>query len=345
MTSKRHAVLAAVSVLLSLLVTTAVLLAGDLYLHKRAERSAGLNRWGYRGPVAGRKQPGEVRVVMLGGSTVFGYGLYWYEAAPVALERHLNEPRIPGQPPVAVFNLGFNGEGAHSYPFTLEDFSFLDYDVAVLYDGYNDLAGDRAPNRAVFRHKSLVFRATGYYPITPLMLLDKAAQLRKREGQTVFRPNLAERASAGAVQAAADITRALERQIGGLAGEPIPRQQDARRLGCAPPWVTYCDSMYLAVEDALHRGKRVAVVLQPVLAAALRDVHASQQTALRGMMQQQFAGNDRVRLVDLSRAVDLSDEALCFDGMHLTTAGTNRTVEVLAPQIAPLLVAASNAAP
>jgi hypothetical protein len=36
---------------------------------------------------------------------------------------------------------------------------------------------------------------------------------------------------------------------------------------------------------------------------------------------------------------------LCFDGMHLTTAGTNRTVEVLAPQIAPLLVAASNAAP
>ena len=62
------------------------------------------------------------------------------------------------------------------------------------------------------------------------------------------------------------------------------------------------------------------------------------------MMQQQFAGNQRVRLVDLSGAVDLTDGALCFDGMHLTTAGTNRMVDVLAPEIAPL-VAASNAAP
>ena len=192
---RRYALLAAVSSLLSVLATCAVLLAGDLYLHKRAERSAGLNRWGYRGPVAGRKQPGEVRVVMIGGSTVFGYGLYWYEAAPVVLEQRLNEHRAPDHRPVAVFNLGFNGEGAHSYRFTLEDFSFLDYDVAVFYDGYNDLAGDREPNRAVFRHKSLVFRATGYFPITPLMLLDKAAQLQKKREQTVFRPNLAERAS------------------------------------------------------------------------------------------------------------------------------------------------------
>ena len=57
-----------------------LLLAADLALHHRAERSAGLNRYGYRGPVVGPKQAGEFRVAMVGGSTVFGYGVAWNES-------------------------------------------------------------------------------------------------------------------------------------------------------------------------------------------------------------------------------------------------------------------------
>jgi hypothetical protein len=90
MTRRKLIVFAFLAVTLSMVLTLIVVLGADLYLHRRAERSAGLNRWGYRGPVVGRKQAGEVRVAMLGGSTLFGYGGPWHEAVPALLERFLN---------------------------------------------------------------------------------------------------------------------------------------------------------------------------------------------------------------------------------------------------------------
>jgi len=59
---RKRVVFAAAAIALTLLVTFAGLLATDIYLHRKYERSAGFNIWGYRGPAAGRKQPGEYRV-------------------------------------------------------------------------------------------------------------------------------------------------------------------------------------------------------------------------------------------------------------------------------------------
>lgn len=73
---------------------------------------------------------------MLGGSTVFGYGVSWNESIPALLEARLREK--PGGRPVSVVNLGYNNEGAYAFVPNLEDFSYLDYDVIVLYEGYND---------------------------------------------------------------------------------------------------------------------------------------------------------------------------------------------------------------
>ena len=39
-------------------------------------------------------------------------------------------------------NLAYNNEGAYSFRFTLGDYLYLDYDLAILYEGYNDLMGD-----------------------------------------------------------------------------------------------------------------------------------------------------------------------------------------------------------
>ena len=65
------------------------LLAVDVYLHGKFEKSAGFNVWGYRGPAVGRKGADEYRVVILGGSSAYGYGTNWDEAIPAALERQL----------------------------------------------------------------------------------------------------------------------------------------------------------------------------------------------------------------------------------------------------------------
>src|SRR5260370_19636425 len=152
------------AVLLSIVVPLAGLLAADAFLHPRFQRTGGVNIWGYRGPIAHRKQPGERRIVILGGSAAFGYGVGWTEAIPARLES-----KVGGEGErVSVVNLAYNNEGAYSFRFTLADYLYLDYDIAILYEGYNDLMGDpRAPNFSVFRHESPVFRVTGYLPILP----------------------------------------------------------------------------------------------------------------------------------------------------------------------------------
>src|SRR5262245_36108636 len=144
MTRLRFVAFATAAVMLALVVMVGGLLALDLYAHSRVERSAGLNWRGFRGPTVGRKLPGELRVAVLGGSTVFGYGVRWDETIPANLERLLNASRP--ERPARVVNLGLIGEGAAAFLTTLQDFEDLEFDIVCLYEGYNDLAGDQRPN-------------------------------------------------------------------------------------------------------------------------------------------------------------------------------------------------------
>lgn len=343
LTRRKFLLFAAMAVGLSAMVSLIGALAADLLLHQRAERSAGLNRWGYRGPVAGRKQPGELRVVMLGGSTAFGYGVTWDEAIPARLERTLNEPGA--RPPARVINLGFNNEGAYSFLPTLQDYDSLDYDLVVLYEGYNDLMGDGGPNRSVYRHESVVFRTTGYFPILPLWLSEKAKTLRygsleaayeaaRGNGSTttVFRPGLASRTSASALEAAESVSTALGKQLGRFSAQPSAAPH-ASEAGCATPWSHYCDSVFAAAKHVADLGKAVAIVAQPLLGDAGRAHHRAQQQALADMVRRKFSGNPRVRYVDLTGVLELETSPHAFDGMHLNADGNTIVAVALAPAI------------
>jgi hypothetical protein len=326
MTRAAKRVLAAgAAIVLSLVATTALLLVADLYAHARAERSAGLNRWGYRGPVVGGKRPGETRIVMLGGSTAFGYGVTWDRAIPAQLEQQLRSRRTA---PTTVVNLAYNNEGAHSFVYTLEDFRYLRYDIVIMYEGYNDMVGEDVPNTSVFRHSSPVFRLTGYFPILPLVIREKALLLRHggdlsaayRSETTVFRPNLVQRAAASTLET---FVAASER----LGGDPVPVSPSRRtdRLpvdGCQYPWRHYCASVAKAIDFALARGASVIVGTQPYLSDAER--HRSQQRSMVTMLNQRFGANPLVMYVDLGRAIDLSDRSLAPDAMHLTPEGNGR---------------------
>jgi hypothetical protein len=319
-----------VAIALSFGVVVLGLLAADLVLHYRAEKSAGLNRHGYRGPVVGRKQPGELRVVMLGGSTVFGYGVAWSESIPSYLEPKLSA-RVSR--PVRVVNLGFNNEGAYAFLPNLEDFEYLDYDVIVLYEGYNDLPGDEGPNRSVYRRNSAIYRAFGYYPILPLYLEEKARALRfgsvnaaydtlqKQDGgkdAVVFRPGLAQRTSAAALQAISSMTLALDGQLEKTARAVPPVSAAASTLGCTFPYVTYCESVAAAVRFGRTRDKGVVVASQPHLyGPRSNELHAKQREMLSAMISRAFGGDPRVVRADFAQLIDLSNVDMTFDGMHL----------------------------
>lgn len=332
------------AIVLSTVLVLALLLGVDLYLHHRFEQAAGLNIRGYRGPVVKRKQPGERRVVVLGGSAAFGYGVPPTQSFPAYLQQRLNEQRRQQhQGPISVVNLAFNVQGAYSFFYTLKDYEDLDYDLALLYEGYNDLT--QTPNLALFRHHSPIFRLTGYYPIFPMIFQEKAMALRHggdlegayRNTPTVFRPNLAQRTTASALEVAVHINQSLERQLGRLSdttpsNTPLAAQGPALNA-CGERWAFYCGAVFRAAEYALNRGKRVLVVTQPYIS----DGHIEQQQALVGMLRERFGDNPRLRYVNLGRAVDVRDTTLCYDGMHLTGTGNERIAEQLVRPVLEIL--------
>ena len=314
-------------------VTLGVLLAADLYAHTRVERSAGLNRHGYRGPVVGKKRPGEVRAVMLGGSTVFGFNIEYEDALPEQLDRALNAV----EPNVRVVNLGYHQEAAISFVPTLRSFAYLDYDIVLLYEGYNDILGDGQPNTSQKRHASPLFRAVGYYPILPQILREKAGFLRGQNGQAqvVFQPTLANRTSAAALDVSSSFAEALGRQLDRIV-DPVDAAPHSGP-GCGAPWSHYCGSVSAGVRYALERGALVLVIGQPRLPHDGAARHASQQSALAAMMATEFGGDTRVRYIDLWDAVDLADNALAFDGLHLNREGNALVVKRLVEPVRQLI--------
>jgi hypothetical protein len=341
LTRKKKIVFALIAMTISFAGMILLLLAADLVLHARAEKSAGLNRYGYRGPVVGRKQPGELRVAMLGGSTVFGYGVAWNESIPAFLEEKL---RARLNRPVHVFNLGFNNQGAFAFVPDLEDFAYLDYDVVVLYEGYNDLSGDAGPNRNVYRRDSAIYRMLGYYPILPLYLDEKAKSIRfgsnnmdaayedmrrkqsdkahnqRDNAQTVFTPGLAQRTGAAALETIASMTKALDGQLQESTGTPPPAIKETEStLGCTSPYVTYCESIAAAVRYALARGKGVVVGSQPAAPGngPFHERHTKQHEVLTSMMTRVFGSEPHVAWADAFGLLDLTSVDVSFDGMHL----------------------------
>jgi hypothetical protein len=319
------------------------LLLADVYVHGRFERSAGFNVWGYRGPSAGRKQANEYRVIVLGGSTAYGYGVTWEQAMPAALERQLRA-QAPS-PTFTVVNLGYNNEAAYSFKPTLIDYDWLNADLVLLYEGYNDLEAGGVSNVQVFRHDSPVFRLTGYMPIFPIVFKEKAAAmlnggdvgaLYRKDNKTVFHASVAARAAAGVLNATAEVGKSLEAQLGTVVEEPVHRVEDISSTGCKPQWRHYCQSIAVAVEFARQRGRQVIVVTQPYLMndekAHLK--HVDQQAEMRAMLQRRFASDPEVRHVDLGHQVDLENPAIAYDHVHLTESGN---AQLAAGLVAPVL--------
>jgi lysophospholipase L1-like esterase len=344
-TRTRKVVFATIVFALAVVGTVAALLAVDIYLHYRVQR-LDLNVWGYRGPAAGRKKPGEVRVATLGGSTVFGYGVPWNESWPHYLEQRINSLRTRGVP-ATVVNLGVPRDSATTFVATIKDYDYLSPDLLVLYEGYNDLEShDSAKgskgsvaNYLAWRHQSPIFRWTGYLPILPLVLTEKASSLLHGgdvnaaydSRDIVFRPNLATRVTAGALKATADIEVELERRFGRLTdGEAAA--STAYDASCGR-WSEYCGAVREAIREARRRGQRVIVVTQPYLS----DLHVDQQRALEASLRRDFGADSGVRYANLGRRVDLHDPNLAYDGIHLTAAGNQRVAAMLAPTVVEMM--------
>ena len=339
MTRRRKIVFVILSVVMSFTGATAVLLALDLYVHAKFDdyvgRSgiSGTNIWGYRGPVVGTKQAGEHRIVVVGGSTTFGYGVTPPEAFPAVLEELLNQGRDLTDGKVSVVNLGYNNEGAHSFRFTLKDYEYLDYDAVLFYSGYNNLSD---LNTSVFRHNSPVFRLTGYLPLLPVVMREKALSLRHGGDvnaadlaeKTVFKLNFVDRAAATALETATSISDSLERQLTERLPESVFIDLGEEAPSCSY-WRRYCGEMVEAVRYVLDRDKLALVVTQPYRS----ERHREQQTLLSAFLREQFKGAANLHFANLGPTLNLLDPEMAGDSLHLTPLGNRLLAQHLVGRI------------
>ena len=294
---------------ISSLICVSVLWGADLYLHYKH----GVNLWGYRGAAVGKKLPGEKRVAVLGGSTTWGFGLKSGQDFPAQLQGLLSDDKSAQ---IRVLNLGSNGEGAYSLAQTLNDYDYLEPDLIIFYTGYNDL---NAPNYYNFRHRSPLFGLTGYLPLLPSLTVDKLRvwkeQLTGRNQHVIFTPPHGDRQ---------DESSTLRKQLKELELTTTTGERPVSS-SCSPKWQFYCDRILGAAELALSKGKRVIVAGEPYIT----DEHVEQQFELERMLAARLAGEPRVRYFNLGNVVDLRDQSLCWDGMHLTEEGNRRIAAAL----------------
>jgi hypothetical protein len=225
-----------------------------------------------------------------------------------------------------VINLGAPGEGAYGFRFGLEDFEYLDYDVVILYEGYNDLGPFTMRGRdnyLIWRHESPVFRWTGYYPLLPVVLREKADSLLRDQQSGV---RFGARVSAGALRTVASLTSYLGGEPGGITVAPENVVADAE---CRDGWQRYCGSVRAAIDWSLERGKTVVVASQPYIS----DAHVLQQANLAALVRARYSHNARVRYVDLGRVIDMGDSSIAYDGLHLVAAGNDRVAAGLVDSI------------
>jgi hypothetical protein len=315
---------------LALIICSTILCLGgvfalDLYLHHKFAKAAGLNWRGYRGPVLSKKQDDELRIAVVGGSTVLGYGVHYEESFPAQLQEKLNQ-RLKGSGSpffVSVANLGFNSQGAYGSRFTLEDYASLNYDLVIVYDGYNDYVN--YPAWSLGRRDSALFRLTGYYLILPTILYEKAIYLRGgyNPDLAVYRPNPIQETQAKVLTATADVATQVEKYLSHLPEdkkrkeEQLISEEEALKTGCVKGWSFFCRNVEDTVEYALGQNKKVLVVGIP----QKTEGQIAQGKELEAFMSRRYSNSSDVKWKSLAHAVDLRDTTLAFDGCHLTRGG------------------------
>ena len=189
------------------------------------------------------------------------------------------------------------GAGAASYVAALRDFAYMHPDIVCVYDGYDGVASPGA----LGRHRSIVFRLTGYLPRSPARLLRGPDSIR--DAEPAPDPIVSNRS------------------------EPVPD------LSCAGTSASYCAAIKDTVRFGLERNAGVIVATPPYVSPA----HEAQQRSLAQMLTLEFGREPRFRYVNLGRAIDPGDRALSDDGTHPTPEGARTLATRLADTVLELI--------
>jgi hypothetical protein len=241
-----------------------------------------------------RLKPVGLRVAVIGGSAAYGYGVDWENSLPYYLDSALERWGQKQPHPVIVDAVNLAALGDGAASY-INTLETYRYLQPDLVCIYDGYSGVGATGVYGSRHVSPVFRATGYFPILGDVLTGREPRM------------------------AAD--RAVV--------DPMLRDDASGDVTCAGGSRAYCDAMIRAVAWSIEQGMRVAVVTPPYVSHR----HEAQQTSLAAALASRFAGERRVRYVNMGRFLDLRDRVESFDGVHLTPRGNQTLAQELTPPL------------
>ena len=238
-----------------------------------------INEAGFRGgPLPGAKPPGVYRIVALGDSFTFGYGVRERQAYPARLARRLNA-RTGGRPRVEVVNLGVPGAGPLDYLWHLEHTGLaLHPDLVVVGLFANDVNDLYQLRR--FGARSALFA------LTELQHGGEADRSWWKRTAGAALPNLYVLASrAVRLVSLSTEARAAASTVGGIGPDPAALVAAlGKRYGCEEAITLRYRSLSAddrAALDRLLRGEPLGEDMRPVLLlAALVDPDAEADTVL-----------------------------------------------------------------
>lgn len=294
--------------IIPIIIAVVILFAIDLALHFHLSDQSGYNVQGFRGN-AGPKNADHV-IACFGGSTTYGFGVRKNETWPFLLEEQLSN----SEQNVSVLNLGANAQGIYGINYDVDGYDYLNYDIALIYTGYNDL-NPHEFNDYRFRGSDIFFRLFHYKPIIVVYLRERLNLAGKK-----FKDN-----GSKIIFELDDDTLQHERTRNQFSRELIRADSIARLPNATTiqPYQEYLHYLLLTFNKLLEVDKKIYFILPPKL----------ENSFLRLKSEEVILNYDNINFIMMDEFIDMDDKTLCFDGIHLTPKGNN----IIAAQLALIL--------
>ena len=277
----------------------------------------GYNHKGYRGIVKKAKPKNHKRIAMFGGSVIGGYGVNYRDAIPFLLENKFSNKNID------VVNLGMNGNGIYGIYQDVKSYLYLDYDIAVIHNGYNDCTIKRF-NKSHTRNSSFFFRNFNYLPIIETYVQEKIYLILNSNDQKENHEIISEYYEKKGVKTKDTRPVMCFDNVNNNISQDEIKMFKKHLLSFYVP--KYIDTLNFLEKKNIM----TIVIIQP----SYNDIRQKIQSDILREISKKFQA---VHLLDLSDKIDILDIKISYDKMHNTKLGNQITADFIYKKIFTLL--------
>lgn len=293
-----------ISILIVILTIFLVYLADRIVGNKFNKIYSGWNHEGYRGELKDKKKKNTKRIIALGGSTTFGYGTTADKSWPFLLEKNFKNEKFN----VDVVNLGGLSHGIWAIHKDIKHYKYLDYDYAIIFNGYNDINPTILAQYSK-RHNSPIFKKYGYLPTLDVYIYEKFALL--------FYENLGEFYESKRNKDSTVKTFYFNTKNKLKSEDNKKIQEELKKIikeEEKEPYYSYIKE-FTEVLNYLRKNKIQTIVIhQPDLINEMLDLQKNKVDEL-------ISNYENVKVLNFRKLINLRDNKMSSDGMHLTFQG------------------------